>query len=73
MQYGLTIPEENKQCHVDIEDDINKRKEGLFTFTLRVHDGKITDYNLMENIDAKTKYLSTKQLIESKFTISHYY
>ena len=73
MPYELTIPEENKQCHLDIEQDIKDRKEGLFTFVLRVHDGMITDYNLMENIDAKTKYLSPKQVIIEKFAISHNY
>jgi len=73
VPYELTIPEENKQCHLDIEQDIKDRKEGLFTFTLRIHDGMITDYNLMENINAKIKYLSLKQIVESEFTISHNY
>ena len=59
MQYELKIPPDNLRAHYDIETDIEKIKNGLMTFVIRVHDGKITDYNLMETVNAKAKYLST--------------
>jgi len=73
MQYELEIPEENCQCHIDIEKDITDRKNGLMTFTLRVHDGRITDYNLMENVDAKTKYFSPQVVVREKQVVSYNY
>ena len=72
MQYDLNIPEKNQQPHVDIENDIKKKQNGLFTFVLRVHDGRITDYNLLETIDARTKYLSLKQITWTKQMVSRY-
>ena len=70
MQYDLNIPEDNIQDHVDIENDINKRKDGLFTFVLRISNGKITDYNLMEVVDAKTRYLSSVRVSETELVVS---
>lgn len=70
MQYDLNIPEDNIQAHVDIENDINKRKDGLFTFVLRISNGKITDYNLMEVVDAKTRYLSSVRVSETELVVS---
>ena len=73
MKYELDIPEANRQAHIDIEKDIMARKNGLFTFVLRVHDGKITDYSLMETVDAKTKYFSIAEITRAQFTVSRSY
>lgn len=73
MQYELKIPEENKQCHIDLEDDIGKRGNGLFTFIIRIHDGKITDYNLMEYVDARRKYFSSQQIIVGESFVARHY
>ena len=73
MQYELTIPEENYQAHLDIEKDIASRKNGLFTFILRVHDGRITDYNLMEQIDARTKYFQPEKVVVKEQVVAYNY
>jgi len=72
MKYELKIPDENLKAHFDIEEDIKKRGNGLFTFVLRVHDGRITDYNLMETVDAKNKYFSVAKIARTELTISRY-
>jgi hypothetical protein len=52
---GLTfeIRGENWQPHLDIENDLQKKGDGLFTFILRVNKGNIVDYVLMETSDGR--------------------
>jgi|TARA_Y100000310_G_scaffold314835_1_gene364620 hypothetical protein len=73
MQYELSIPKENRQAHIDIESDIRKRKNGLFTFIIRVDEGKITDYTLMEYVDAKSKYLNFATVAFEQQIVSRYH
>ena len=70
MKHGLSIREHNKQAHIDIEDDINDRFNGLFTFTLRVNAGNIVDYNLTEYVNAKQKYLKLKRILFKEFSFA---
>jgi len=73
MQYDLAIKDQNCQAHLDIESDLQVKQNGLFTFILRINSGNITDYNLMEHIDAKTKYLRLKEVTFTEFgvTLNH--
>ena len=73
MEYNLSIPEANQQFHIDLEQDIAQRKNGLFTFIVRVHDGAVTDYSLMEYVDAKSKYLSVAEITRTQFVVSRTY
>lgn len=45
----LIIREHNKQVHWDIDQDILKTKDGLFTFVVRLNNGNIVDYTVLEN------------------------
>ncbi len=47
----LLVREHNKQVHYDIEKDLQKKRNGLFTFILKVNCGSITDYVLLETSD----------------------
>ena len=58
----LEISEHNKEVHIDIEKDIQKQGNGLFTFILRIHNGKIVDCNVVEYTNIK-KYLKLKRII----------
>ena len=49
MKTSLTIREHNKQVHFDIDKDILNTKNGLFTFIIRVNNGNIVDYCVMES------------------------
>jgi len=69
MPYELTISEHNVLPHTDIEKDIQEKQNGLFTFTLRINNGQISDYNIMEYIDAN-KYISLKSITFEEHTIS---
>lgn len=72
MNYELKIREANKQAHIDIEEDIRAKVNGLFTFTLRINNGNIVDYNLTEYVNARQKYLSLKRVVIEEHTITHH-
>jgi hypothetical protein len=44
MKYGVTDFLGNVQPHIDIEKDIQEKKDGLFTFNLIINQGNIKDY-----------------------------
>ncbi len=46
--YELHIKPHNKAVHNDIQHDIQKRSDGIFSFTLKVRKGLITDYVNLE-------------------------
>jgi len=50
MKYNLSISQHNIKPHLDIEKDIQTRKNGLFTFNLRVNQGNIEDYAKFETV-----------------------
>lgn len=50
MKYSLNINQHNIKPHLDIEQDIQRKKNGLFTFDLRIHQGNIEDYANYETI-----------------------
>ena len=58
----LEISEHNKKIHEDIEEDMQKQGNGLYTCILRIHNGKIVDYNVVEYTNIK-KYLKLKRII----------
>ena len=70
MKYELEISENNRQCHIDIEQDIQKQKNGLFTFIIKLNDGNITDYSVVEYADIR-KYLVLKKIIIQELNIAH--
>ena len=70
MNYELVIRDHNKQAHADIEHDIQTQKNGLFTFILRVNNGNIVDYNVVEYADAK-KYLVLKSISLQQVLVKH--
>jgi len=65
MKHDLTIRRHNIQAHLDIEKDIQARKDGLFTFILRVNGGNIVDYVIMEQSDG-SRYRSLTQVVVKK-------
>ena len=52
MKYELKIDPHNVRPHLDIEKDIREKKDGLFTFNLRINQGQIVDYSKYETIVA---------------------
>lgn len=72
MKYELSIREHNVQPHLDIESDLALKKDGLFTFILRVNNGNIVDYVVLEHADAR-KYLVLKQIVIEEHTIARDY
>ena len=55
---------------MDIEQDIQKQKNGLFTFIIKLNDGNITDYSVVEYADIR-KYLVLKKIIVQELTVAH--
>ena len=69
--YALNIREHNIKAHLDIEDEIKQRKEGLFTFTLRVNNGNIVDFNVTEYVNVRQKYGVIKTVVIEEYTIAY--
>jgi len=72
MKYELDIRKHNIPAHLDIERDIKTKKNGLFTFTLRINGGNIVDYSLMEYVDVKRKYLGVEAIVVKQSASTHY-
>lgn len=68
--YALSIRDHNIQAHLDIEEEIKARGNGIFTFTLRVNNGNIVDLNITEYVPVKQKYGIVKALVIEEFTIA---
>jgi len=66
----LSLPVSNLRPHLDIEQDIQAKKNGLITFIIRVHEGIITDYTLMEEVNVKSKYGGVAAIAYEKYTFS---
>ena len=72
MKYDLSIRKHNEKAHIDIENDIGKIKNGVFTFVLRLNNGNIVDYNVVEYVDVN-KYAGIEQIIIEEFTLAYHY
>lgn len=70
MNYQLNTRQHNKQAHVDIERELDLRKNGQFTFTLKVNGGNIMDCQIMESADIRN-YLQLKSVTIQEITIKH--
>lgn len=72
MQYALdNVRPHNLPCHDDIEKDIQNQLNGNFNFTLRINNGNIVDYSVVEYTNAR-KYLTSK-LVITELTIARHY
>lgn len=70
MKYDLNIKEVNIQPHLDIENEIRKRKSGIFTCILRVNNGNIVDVVTLEYSNAQD-YIQLKSVIIEKYSFAY--
>lgn len=70
MKYALNIREHNIKPHLDIEEEVKLLKNGLFTFTLRVNNGNIVDFNVTEYINVKQQYGIIKQVVIEEYRVT---
>lgn len=69
MNYdAVEIRKQNIPAHLDIEKDIQNQKNGLFTFIIKVANGNVADYNVVEYANV-SKYLRLKRIIITELTI----
>lgn len=68
--YSLQIRDHNIPAHLDIEKEVQDRQNGLFTFTLRVNNGNIVDFNVTEYVNVKQKYGVVKALVIEEFAVT---
>lgn len=54
MIYRIPVRKNNRLVYLDIIRDMVKKKNGLFSFTLRMNAGNIVDYVTMEVITFKS-------------------
>ena len=69
---ALEIRNHNIEAHLDIEQDIQTKKNGQVTFTVRVNAGNIVDYNVTEYVDARRKYGQVATVIVTQLTTTHH-
>jgi len=48
LPYELHIREENLPFHRDLDEDMMRKKEGMFSFIIKLNDGNIVDYIVLE-------------------------
>ena len=63
------LKESNIPVHIDVEADIKKKNKGLITFTLRINNSNVVDYNKTEYVDAKTKYFGHGRVAEFRLSV----
>ena len=68
---NLVIREHNRGAHLDIEQDIQTKKNGLFTFVLRVNGGNIVDYTVMEQ-ESGQRYNNLLRVVIQKLAIAYH-
>ena len=69
--YQLQIRDSNIPAHLDIEKEVEDKKNGLFTFTIRVDNGSIVDFNVTEYVNVKQKYGVIKALLIEELSIAY--
>ena len=63
MKYDVVeIKKQHIPVHLDIEKDIQEQKNGLFTFIIKIANGNVADYNVVEYRDIR-HYLKLKKII----------
>ena len=70
MTYDFDIRESNIPAHIDIEKEIDNKREGVFTFIIKVNNGNIVDLVIMEYADAR-EYLAIKKVTIQEHTIAY--
>lgn len=48
MPYELHIRKHNEEFHKDLDIDLTLKKNGLYSCIIKVHDGDIIDYVVLE-------------------------
>ena len=71
MNYdAVEIRKQNIPVHLDIEKDIQKQKDGLFTFIIKVANGNVADYNVVEYADIRKYFkLQLKRIVIQELII----
>lgn len=67
MQYEIEVRPKNIPAYVDIEHDIQRQQNGLFTFTVRVNNGNVVDYVVTEYVPS-SNYIALKSITLQEFT-----
>lgn len=65
----ITLTETNTPVHLDVEEYIRNSKNGQMTFTIRLNNGTVVDFNKIDYIDVKTKYFGVKPYAEFRVGI----
>jgi len=56
---------------MDIEKEIQNKKDGLLTFVIRVHNGIISDFNITEYVDVR-QYFRLKSISFQELSVTRH-
>lgn len=65
----VMLNEKNVPVHLDVEEYIRKKGSGQVTFTLRLNNGSVVDFNRTDYVDTKTKYLGVGSYAEFQLSV----
>ena len=65
----VTLNESNAPVHLDVEEYIRKKGSGQVTFTIRMNNGSVVDFNRTDYVDTKAKYFGLGPVAEFQFSI----
>lgn len=68
--YQLQIKDANLKPHLDLEEEITTKKNGILTFTVRVNNGNMVDLNITEYVPIQEKYGIVKMLVIEEVVIN---
>ena len=65
----VLLREKNIPVHLDVEEYIRRKGGGQITFTLRMNNDSVVDFNRTDYVDTKAKYLGAGTYAEFQFSI----
>lgn len=72
MIYDLPIRDHNIKPHLDLEEEVTARQDGILTFTVRVNNGNIVDLNITEYVNARQKYGIITGIVKEELQLTYY-
>lgn len=65
----IVFSEANIPAHLDVEEYIRSKQNGQITFTIRLNNGSVVDWNRLDVIDVKNKYFGNGRVAEFRVSI----
>ena len=65
-QGKINVKPHNKQVYIDILKDMTRRKDGVFSFQIKLNNGEIFDYLVHEKVQYRRDASGRKRIVNSR-------